>query len=320
MGQATNIHQLRLFLAGAAALLLASGTTWACGRADLGTLPVNVKDGAIHAEGMLDGQPILARIATATATTMLSRTAVSERGYRPLYVDKVKITGPGGPAAAFSVRLDDLSFGSWVLTDSHWLVSGQATQLTPGLFGVIGTDQLSRMDMEIDLASGRMALWQHSDCADHVLSHWDRNAVLAEIRESRGQLVTTVVVDGVALEAVIDTTSPSTRLTVEGAARLGLTAADGTVTPGDVTLGDLTLGDLTVRNATLGVADLNGMARAAYSGGRHEAVISRPYRDLVLGVDFLQANRVLIARSQGLLYFSPTGERMFRGGRTLSET
>ena len=79
------------------------------------------------------------------------------------------------------------------------------------------------------------------------------------------------------------------------------------------------MGDLTVRNAKLLVADVHAPSRYREQG----SLIPKSRReisDLLIGSDFLRANRVLIANSQGLMYFTYNGGQIFQtAGETADE-
>ena len=124
----------------------------------------------------------------------------------------------------------------------------------------------------------------------------------------------TVAVNGRPMLALLDTGATASALSMSEAARLGVT----TKTPGAATAGcsvgigrkpvdywsgpfeSFAIGNEVIRNPTLRFADV-------LSDTGPFANVPR----MVLGVDFLRAHRVYVARSQRKFYFTYTGGTVF---------
>jgi predicted aspartyl protease len=296
-----------------------------CKRGQAGVLPVVMDRNRVMAEGRLDGKPIYLLIDTGASSTMALRWTVEQRGYKPVYVEHVKVIGIGGEEPAYSITFKDLKIGSWDLSDTRWMVAGQRRPSNDNLLAIVGYDQLERFDVEYDLPNNKIIFWRHEGCEEHLLSYWDPNALLAQFRTRRNQMLTTVIINGVELDAMVDTGAEVSVLTREGAFKLGLVKGeDGMVGAGEfvglgpnsiesylTVLDSVTIGDLTVRNAKMRVADLNRHARFSTTGSRLD-VKRVPFGDMTLGADFFRAHRVLVSQKQGLIYFTHQGGQIFQ--------
>ena len=111
-------------------------------------------------------------------------------------------------------------------------------------------------------------------------------------------------------------------VTVDTAKRAGLPASvlrakppgvyAGTQTPFWISLfGVLAIADERVFNARLAVADLFGADRIYPVTGTHLTERPTGLPDMLLGLDFIYAHRIYVARDQGCIYFTYTGQPVF---------
>lgn len=182
---------------------------------------------------------------------------------------------------------------------------------------------------------------------------------LVDVAPNDPRQLVTVQVDGHPMTALIDSGSPHTIIDLEAAKRIGIDPheasvskiqADGSVhrhaREYPVSVQSFVIGDETVNRPRIAVADLwgwteepvhselqSGMRMSSMSPNAIDHNIfsstfrprnpnatpfSRP--DMILGADFLQSHRVLLAMSQQRMYFSYTGGKVFGGTATVLPT
>jgi clan AA aspartic protease (TIGR02281 family) len=173
-------------------------------------------------------------------------------------------------------------------------------------------------DLEISLATKELKFFRPHGCGDSFLAYWDERAVVLpfnrQIRAPASPLLRatanphfTVVIDGVKMDAIIDSGAGTTFVSLDAAKRAGLKLdAPGVTRTADTGgLGTrkraswrtvfkrFEIGDEIVHNAEVAVVDHDGSA------------------DVWLGADFLRSHRVLFAMSQKKLYLSYIGGEPF---------
>ena len=80
--------------------------------------------------------------------------------------------------------------------------------------------------------------------------------------------------------------------------------------PGSARFQTFTIGDETIRDTRILFADLFGEAKYTVSGTKIPQRMQWMF-SMLLGFDFLQSHRVLIAHSQRKIYFTYAGGRVF---------
>jgi predicted aspartyl protease len=213
-----------------------------------------------------------------------------------------------------AVRVDELRIGPAMR--KNWSVLLAAEQDFGGDVSLIlGEDFFSAVDVEFDFPNRTVRLFQPKDCEGVSLAYWSRGGTPGQAAlEGGAQTTFTVAVNGRPLRAQLDTGATVSALAMADAARLGVT----TKSPGASTAGcsigigrkpvdywsapfeSFAIGNEIIRNPTL----------------RFGTVFKNPgpfaeQPQMVLGVDFLRAHRVYVARSQRKLYFTYTGGTVF---------
>jgi hypothetical protein len=136
------------------------------------------------------------------------------------------------------------------------------------------------------------------------------------------KILVPVKLNGKELLAELDSGSPATIVSKLVAEQLGVTPdSPGTLAAGkasgigaerpDRWIGDFqsfAIGGEVIRNPRLRFTNLQ-VSTAAETGTR--LVTREELREMLLGLDFLRAHRVYVARGQGKLYFTYVGGRVF---------
>jgi hypothetical protein len=192
------------------------------------------------------------------------------------------------------------------------------TSFTPAYDALVGAPFLLQADLEFDLRAKHMKFFRPQDCGNTPLNYWKEDTVVVPFEFSRSESPNphfTVVVNGKALDAMIDTGADRSFLTLRGAKRLDIDVKGANVTRMGSTGGvgsdraahwitpvkTVQIGDETIKDAELGIVDVQGTVDA----------------EVFLGQDFLRAHRVLFAMSQRKLYFAYLGGDVFTRGTGL---
>lgn len=308
---------------------LGSGQALAgCDLIKLGTLPVINDAAGIEVPGSINGHEIRVMVDTGAFASMVVEAAVRAAGLHPSQVPNGRLVGVGGEAAAEEVTVDDLKFGDFT-------VHKEILVVTPGDMGnvglILGADVLSRLDVEIDLAKNLVIFWEPRNCEHTALAYWDsKNFMMADLKHRGGYINSNkfgldVKIDGKDIPATLDTGSEVSTMSMETAHSLGFDERKSSPDPNDTvhgafgelipvytaTFDTFSLGPMTIKNAKFAVADITKPSERSEVGTRFlQKNDSLP--KLTIGRDFLLANHVYIANSQGYLYFTYNGGPIFQ--------
>lgn len=272
---------------------------------------------AVH--GAINGKPVDMVIGTGNTQTYVLRTEADRQGLNPERLHQ-QTQGIGGLTSVFAVRVKDFSIGNAHVVNTRFPVVEVLENTTIG--GIIGTDVLMEYDVELNFPENRMKLFHSEHCGDKALAYWDKDAssVPIEYMEGTRQPRVQVQINGVTLWAAIDSGSERTSINMDTARKLGFsTEGQGVVYIGKqsgigheqlkvwtMPLDSFALGDETVQHPRLAVME----DTPNYSGRKEFQVL--------LGRDFLQAHRVLLAPSQMQFYYSYTGGPVFPARDTIA--
>lgn len=301
-------------------LAMAPQTTFAkgCQLINLGTLPITNSRFSPLTTGELDGHKTKVLIDTGSSESMVIMGAARRAGLDPVHSANTRLIGMNGEAAAYKLTVKLLKFGD-VVIHNKTLIVAPTDMGDVGL--VLGADVLSRTDVEFDLANHRVILWEPKDCEHVALAYWNPNYLLANL-ETHWLFGLNVKIDGRKIDAKFDSGTDITVLSTRVAKHLGFDASKSrqvgflkglTSKPLPYyrsTFKEFTLGPMAIKNPKLRVADLGRDSTYVQTGTRF--LKRRDHiPDMYLGADFLRANRVYIANSQHLVYFTYNGGPVF---------
>ena len=312
-------HPLRLLAAALLALSVAAAVQAAdappaCHYAQWPALPLEqTHGGALIIDGTINQAPVHMLVDTAASTTQLMRTTADRLG---LSLTRIRMTmvGVGGRASVFRTKVDDIGIGDMHAQDKRFAVLDSHHAASADV--LLGTDFLFQKDLEIALAEQQIRFFQADGCDDKFLAYWDPKAseIALDSRTNKTRRPTIAIqLNGVTLQAIIDTGAQRSLIGLEAARRAGVTPQSPGVVPThpvvgigsavvpvwNATFDTFAIGDETIKRAEIGIADLQ-------IGRRYG---SAP--DMLLGRDFLLAHRLLFAFSQNRLYFSYLGGPVF---------
>jgi hypothetical protein len=168
--------------------------------------------------------------------------------------------------------------------------------------GMIGQTILGLMDVEYDLASGKVVLDKAEGCEKSNMAYWAKdNDLVSEmplVAPSSGLPVTqtAILVNGVQLTAMIDTTAPYSVITEAAAGKAGVKTGDANVKPmrrqQGKWLGTFTMnvGGEEMKNAPL---EIRQVKDANY--------------DVLIGADYLMTHHLYVANSQRKIFATRAG-------------
>lgn len=252
--------------------------------------------------GTVNGQPFRFKLHSSDSATTLNRAPLEKMGLQ------VRATATNYVGVdVLSVFTDKVIVGA-VARSGEFIVLDKKTDVFDGQ---VGATMLLRNDLELAFADGYMKQNSPRGCIRTFLATWDPKATVVPftVDSQHNDLRPWfwVAVNGTRVHATIATDWAETSIDAKTAARLGLTPtmpgaqADGEVTgwrdkQQKVTKvpADIAIGEYQVKQATVRIFDMD------LSGEM-----------MVLGADFLRANRVLIAMSQRKLYITRVKEGMF---------
>jgi predicted aspartyl protease len=270
-------------------------------------------------DGVIDGAPAVMLVDTGAFDTSLTMNAVVKRDLI-LKMTGRYVEGVSGSSRLYAARIGEFSIGGIKNQRRRLdLYVIAETAFTPAFDALVGAPFLLQADLEFDLRARHMKFFRPKDCdRDTPLNYWKEETVVLPFEYSRSESPNphfTVLVNGKALDAMIDTGAGRSFMTLNAAKRAGIDVKSADVTR----MGDsggvgsdraatwvspvktVTIGDETIRDAELGIVDIQSQGSA----------------EVYLGQDFLRAHRVLFAMSQRKVYIAYLGGDVFTRGNAL---
>ena len=195
----------------------------------------------------------------------------------------------------------------------------------PHVAMLLGQDVLETWDVEYDLKHGAVRLLQPAGCRGDEVVYWADGYHKARMHHtlySGAAIDLDVGLNRSTAAAKLDTGAPRTILALPAALRAGVAAratpvggapasglgADRTALR-RVRLDRLSLGGEVVKHAEVDVADLFSSDTYETTGRLTGERVNMP--DMLLGLDFVRAHRLLVAPDQDMVYFTYEGGPVF---------
>jgi tetratricopeptide (TPR) repeat protein/predicted aspartyl protease len=305
-----NCRPLLAFVAGlcvSAAAWQASATCELDKRAEL---PVTMAGSRATVSVKINGHPATMMIDSGAFFSGVSEDAAVRFGMKPTPAPAgMQVRGVGGrEERARAARAAEFDFAGNQLKDWDFLVGGRLANA--GIDGMLGQNLLGTLEVEYDLSNGVIRLFKARNCAgDTNLAYWSAGLTLSRAPLAGGgdyltQLIAPGRLNGRPIRVDFDSGAPVSVLSRTAAARVGVGAATPGVVQGEATYGafgagveslvapfeSFEVGEEEARNIRLRVADL-----ALLDG------------DMLLGMEFFLAHRILVSRSQHRIYFTANG-------------
>lgn len=264
---------------------------------------------------------------TGADTTQLSRAAAEELklNIHPsrdrMHAEARDVSGNISTSAA---TVPSLRFGKVGFQDIelHIWPDPDFSRRTPQLAGMLSRDLLFDYDVDVDFGTGILKLFSQDHCYGAV-NYWQPRTIAAmRIALRGGQIHIPVSLDGHTLDAVIDTGSQYTILSMPVARRLfGLSPDSPGVTPLGVvnngpalnsymhTFASLSFGGVTVLTPDMMLLPdrmARGGDRTQQTGNR--ALLNTGLPDLTIGMDVLRHLHIYLAPAEHNFYVSEAGK------------
>jgi predicted aspartyl protease len=273
--------------------------------------PVRLERNLPILEGTINGKKVGILLDTGAFASVVT-TAAAETLNLVMEMTRWRALGVGGESRVYMTRIDELRIGDDVQSNLRVRVTGERP--IPGVDFILGDDFLSRVDLEFDYSKGVVRLYQPRDCKDVSLAYWDPNALQVPMEPGKN-VVLPVSVNGRPALALLDSGASSSVVSVTFAATLGITPQSSGVVESGCSSGigqgivhawvarfdSVSIAGENIRDARLRIGDF----LPELSSG------SNAHPEVILGTDFLRSHRVLVARSQGKVYFSYAGGLIF---------
>jgi len=308
----------------------------ACVMQKVGILHVRIEDNHLFVPGSINGRQIQFLVATDIDSLILPNAAedlhltqmLGTRFLPFVYFEEIKI----GPALVHDTVIDGVP-----AKDQLFHILGRRGDFgAPDKVAVLGRDFLRQFDVEFDLARNEINLFKPQGCKGSDEVYWSDSYNLLEMTPNRRGIRVPVTLNGKRIEADLNTTNAYSAVNIATAYELDVTrtTAGGTHVADshdllanraiETWLGrflSLSLDQETIKPAWIRFRAFSNAPRATGVEGRDygepETGYARPELDFMagvwrkgseaeisLGVDFLQAHRVLVAYSQDRLYFT----------------
>jgi hypothetical protein len=166
-------------------------------------------------------------------------------------------------------------------------------------------------------------VYQPKGCGGARLAYWSPHA-LEVLLQRDDKIAFNVAVDGKLVRAVLDSGASHSVLALEQAKARGVHPGSAGAAPAGCVRGfgakpvdawaapfdSVAIGDELIRSPRLRFADLWLHTSYTETGSRQKTRFASPPQ-MLLGADFLRSHRVLVARSQGKMYFTYEGGTVF---------
>nr|WP_321984210.1 retroviral-like aspartic protease family protein [uncultured Lichenicoccus sp.] len=274
-------------------------------RQEVARLPLRDDGGFLSVEASVAGHPVRLMLDTGSDAGLVLPQALQALGLAAGDSAPIRLHGTGGSRSAGQVLLPDLALGALHLGDVRVPVGALpgAPSLRPPVIGFLGGDVLSQFDLDIDIPHATLALYEVAlpslACAPPPA--WS-GPYRTEILTRHGvRLSLPARLDGHAISALLDTGARSRIVSERTVLRFGIGAGELAADAGGLTSGvdmreqpyhwhrfaSLTVAGTTALQPVLTVAPL-----------------SEPF-DMLLGTDWLAAQRVWISYSTNRLFMVP---------------
>ena len=223
------------------------------------------------------------------------------------------VVGVGGREIPRVVTVKTFKVAGVSVHDAMFLVGNN--DFRGSTVGLLGQNFFRLEDIDYDFANGALRFSRAEHCRGDEVAYWAGTQPVSAVdlnwtSPQRPHLIGRVAINGHAMEALFDTGSPRTILSLDAAKRAGVTPKSPGVTAAGFTSG---MGSDAIR---VWIAPIDKLAIGSETiehthvlmGGNGLEDIGA---DMLIGADFFLAHHVYVAYRQEKLYFTYNGGRVF---------
>ncbi|MEO6800527.1 MAG: aspartyl protease family protein [Rhodanobacter sp.] len=306
------MRKSRLICLVISALLASPAWAGGCQLVKYGTFPVEMRDGRATTMVKINGNDTRVALDTGAVFNFMSRANALSLGLKLRAAPfGLRMSGVGGTADVEFTEVKSFGILDTTLKNIGFVVGG-----TDSGFGLLGANLLDVADLEVDLAHGKLSLFKPEDCKKEALAYWTKggNYNVADIDRAEGpndrRTFLTVTINGKKVRALLDSGAYATVLSRRAAERLGidLDGPDVKIDHSSIGIGARPVKTWTVRidSFSVGTETIQHSQMQVFDGS-----MGNGGTDMLLGVDFLLAHHMFVANSQGKVYFTYNGGRVF---------
>ena len=285
----------------------------------LAQTPVETRNDLVLVVARVNGNPVRLVVDTGSERTLLNAATASRLHLGRDFDNGTRSWGVGGPTARFDAKLDSFVLADLALPLRHVAVGDLNVTPLGDVDGVLGTDVLRWFAVDMDAPDGQMTLYRAEPCWI-AAPPWPGPAVaLSGVVVTRHslefprRLLLPIELDGVKANALLDTGSQSSAVTLVLADRVGVTQralkSDPAITisgagPAVVSVPlhrfrSVRVGAWVAENPVLPVLDL------PHEIEERPEVTDRLWQGLI-GQDFLRGHRLWFSLAGWQVFVSPT--------------
>jgi predicted aspartyl protease len=316
---------MRIWLAAAVLAFATTTAHAACQIQVLADLPLQPSPDRALVKGEVNGQPVVFILDTGAWASSMPFPDARKLGVKIDLSDQVTSEGIGGRVVTTFGHFD-LKLGQSVFPHEIMTVMSMPS-LDNHAVALVGRELIGKRDLEIDLPSNEVRVEKVVGCSASELAYWNKPYSQVRLQADGSEapaILVTVLLNGHAIPAELDSGSPQSIVTPDAARTAGVNLMQGSsnaeiggvgarrVASEVVTFDSFTLGDETIKNAKLVVSEMwkyNKLDETGTRLGSHTHDMEEPR--MLLGADFLRAHHVLVANSMGLMVFSYMGGPVF---------
>ena len=312
------LRKAHILFLGVAMLLCGHAFAGTCHLSDYGALPVEMVGNRATTAVTINGQGVRLILDTgAMYNSMSQANATAHKLRESMLPFEMRGSGIGGSYSISLTRVEDFGILGATLHNVEFLVGGSDSGA-----GFLGANFLDAVDLDIDLAHGKLHLMKPNGCREQPLAYWvtDGNFQTADLLYTRNERdrrsFVNVVINGKKIRAMLDSGAMATMMTREAAEHVGLdlSAPDAKVYGRMSGMGAKSLMTwlVPVDSYSIGTETISH-SKVLVMDGRIGLGVDAP--DMLLGVDFFLAHHIYVANSQGKIYFTYNGGRVFSLGQ-----
>ena len=281
-----------------------------CRYSELLSLPITKlpHQGTFEVRGKINGVSVNMGLSTGSNRSHLSRKEMVRQGI-PMEETRLTSYSSEKVQTVFEAQPAEVAIGPLRAENKRFLVIDMAQNSR--FSATLGADFLLQTDMELFLSKEQIKFFKAENCAERGLSYWDPDAVVVPLASGKNERpVINVTINGVKGRALIDTGTARSVVLVHFAKLAGFKPLPGE-TP--YKYFDARIND----HVNIWKADFEEFAidnEVIRKPQLSVSSIARPRDrtyDMILGLDFLMAHRLLISVSQEKVYLSYIGGEVF---------